>query len=94
MLPAGVALFSRAGAFFAVPSSRLLCFSSFSTGILGSEESSSEIGLTSRSSLVGLRGRNPGGMFLFFHGVELVLDMKTALVSDLGTGVVFAEAGY
>lgn len=74
-------------------SSRLPCFSDFSIEIFGGTDSSSDIGLTSRSSRVGLRGLYPGGMVFLFHGVELALDRKTDLDSDLGSGVVFAEAG-
>lgn len=93
-LPAGVALFSRAEGFTFDVSSRLLCLSIFCAGILGEVASVSDSGLTSRSRRVGLRGLYPDGKFLLFHGVDLPLERGVALLSDLGTGVVFAEAGY
>ena len=42
-------------------------------GLSGSGESSSERGLTSLSSLDGLRGLKPRGVDRLFHGVELAL---------------------
>lgn len=58
-------------------------------------DSWSESGLISRSSLEGLRGRNPIGTDLRFHGVELALcTLAVRLWGRVGTGVVFAETGY
>lgn len=42
-------------------------------GLFGGEKSSSDSGLTSRSSLDGLRGLKDIGVPLFFHGVEVPL---------------------
>lgn len=94
MLPAGVTLFSRTVSFAVEDSSRLVCLSGFEIEICGDVGSVSESGLTSRSSRDGLLGLNPLGRFLLFHGVDEALEGGADRLSDLGIGVVFAEAGY
>lgn len=93
-LPAGVTLCSRVVAFVLAGGSRLLRPSDFSAGFTGDADSVSENGLTSRSRRVGLRGLNPGRGFLLFHGVDVALEKTEPLLSDLGIGVLPAEAGY
>lgn len=74
--------------------SRLTGFSDLDSEVSGGGEPVSDIGLTSRSSRDGLRGLNPDGCDLFFHGVDPPLLKIAVRLSGLDMGVLLDEAGY
>lgn len=91
---AGVALLSRAMFFRAAEFS---CFGGrpgFRFGLSVASVSWSDKGLTSLSSRDGDRALKGRGVERFFQGVELPLRTAAVRLSDLGTGVVAADAGY
>lgn len=89
----GVALLSRGMLFRIVEVSLFGGLPGFRLG-LSESDSWSDRGLTSLSSRDGLRALNGRGVERLFQGVELPLRIAAALLCDLGTGVVLADAGY